>query len=65
MKHFPPLYRRPALGLLLLGSAILSGCATDRPIVSGMLTDQGMIYTKREPEPWGARSTLNVRPIEF
>jgi hypothetical protein len=58
-------HRRLAAGFLFLTMAILTGCATDRPVISGLLTDQGMIYTKREPEPWGARSTLNVRPIEF
>ncbi len=56
------------LWILLTSGAVAlgSGCATtERPVVSGFLSDEGMIYTKREPEPWGARSTLNVRPLEF
>lgn len=65
MKTSLYLFSRLAAGLPLLIMLTLTGCATDRPVISGLLTDEGMIYTKREPEPWGVRSTLNVRPLEF
>lgn len=53
------------LSTLALLALLLAGCATGRPVVSGLLEEDGMVYRGSESEPWGSRSTLNVRPIEF
>lgn len=41
------------------------GCATDRPLVKGLFTEEGVIRSTPEQEEWGTRTRVVVQPIEF